>query len=118
MRKVRILRIPTIISANFYEGQKRTMLEREGTKKDASKNGSMYQNGLNFRPNWYMVIKGSVFKSRLFRSEVGEEMLKLVEVLYEDVSTHRAFVGSDDSGCFELVRQFASAVITDFEHTL
>ena len=55
MRKVRILRIPTIISANFYEGQKRTMLEREGTKKDASKNGSMYQNGLNFRPNWYML---------------------------------------------------------------
>ena len=37
MRKVRILRIPTIISANFYEGQKRTMLEREGTKKEQVK---------------------------------------------------------------------------------
>ena len=29
MRKVRILRIPTILSANFYEDQKRTRLERE-----------------------------------------------------------------------------------------
>lgn len=45
MRKVRILRIPTIISANFYEDQKRTRLEREGTKKDASEKNSMYPKG-------------------------------------------------------------------------
>ena len=55
MRKVRILRIPTIISANFYEGQKKDQAGKRRNEKIASKNGSMYQKGLNFRPNWYML---------------------------------------------------------------
>ena len=58
------------------------------------------------------------FVKVLFDTQFFEQFLELVHILDENVASFGTFVGSNYSGCFELVGQFAGTVVSYLEGTL
>ena len=71
------------------------------------KQASMKRTMTNLSPFFYSTLS----RRTSAYAQFGEQSFELVGILDEDVTAFGAFIGADDTGGFELVGEFAGAVV-------